>query len=116
MEAFSFSCTEPVLGFPIDSKDDVFDNLKQLFGNLGQFFGKSSRTDDVSYESSQTDDVSYNFSQLTDLQNSRMVNLGANPILSFIPKGTVQKVIEYPATTHCENGIEQRIDPTKDGL
>ena len=124
LAAFNFSCTEPVLGFPIDSKDDVFDNLRQLFGNVRQFFGKSSQPffgkssqpDDVSDKSSQPDDVSYNFSQLTDLQNSRMVNLGANPILSLIPRGTVQKVIEYPATTHCENGIGQRIDPAKDRL
>jgi choloylglycine hydrolase len=116
LAAFNFSCTEPVLGFPIDSKDDVFDNLKQLFGNVRQFFGKSSQTDDVSGKSSQPDDVSYNFSQLTDVQNSRMVNLGANPILYLLPKGVVKKVIEYPATTHCENGIGKRIDPTKGRL
>ena len=114
LAAFNFSCTEPVLGFPIDSKDDVFDNLRQLFGNVRQFFGKSSQPDDVSGKSSQSNDVSYNFNQLTDVQNARMVKLGANPILYLLPKGVVEKVIEYPSTTHCKNGIGQRIDPAED--
>jgi hypothetical protein len=45
-----------------------------------------------------------------------MVTRGAAPVLSLIPKGVVQKITEYPATTHCENGIEQRIDPAKERL
>ena len=106
LAAFSFSCTEPVLGFPIDSKDDVFDHLRQFFGNLRQLFDKSSQPDDVPDNSGQFDDVSYNFSQLTDSQNARMVTRGAHPILSVIPKGIVQKITEYPASTYCENGLE----------
>jgi choloylglycine hydrolase len=116
LAAFNFSCTEPVLGFPINSKDDVFDYLRRLFDN-------SSQPDDVSDNSSQFDDVSDNFSQLTDVQNARMVTRGVEPILSLIPKGIVQnpkkivqKITEYPATTHCNNGIGQRIDPAKDSL
>jgi len=115
LAAFNFSCTEPVLGFPIDSKDNIFDYLKQVIDYCRQLFDKSSKPDDVSDNSIQCDDVSDNFSQLTDLQNSRMVNLGANPILSLIPKGTVKKVIEYPATTHCETVFfEQSISPAKE--
>jgi len=69
----------------------------------------------VSDKSSQPDDVSYNFSQLTDLQNSRMVNLGANPILYLIPKGVVKKVIKYPASIHCKTVFfEQSISPAKE--
>ena len=104
LAAFNFSCTEPVLGLPIDSKYDIFDYLKQFFDYLRRLFDNSS----------QFDDVSDNFSQLTDLQNARMVTRGAEPILSLIPKGIVQKIIEYPATTHCENGIGQKIDPAKE--
>jgi choloylglycine hydrolase len=92
--AFNFSCTEPVLGFPLDSEDD---------GNLFDYFR-------------QLDDVSDNFSQLTDSQNAQMVTRSAEPILSFIPKGIEQKVIEYPASTHCESGLVQRNDPAKNSL
>jgi choloylglycine hydrolase len=116
LAAFNFSCTEPVLGYPIDSKDDIFDNLKQFFSNLRRRSGNSNQPDDLSNNSIQFDDVSDNFSQLTDLQNAGMVTRGAAPVLSLIPKGVVQKITEYPATTHCENGIEQRIDPAKERL
>ena len=116
LAAINFSCTELVLGFPIDSKKDVSDSLRRFFGN-------SSQLDDVSDNSSQFDDVSDNFSQLTDLHNAQMVTRGVEPILSLIPrgviqnpKGIVQKITEYPATTHCKNGIGQRIDPAEDSL
>jgi len=116
LAAFNFSCTELVHGFPIDSKKDVFDSLRRFFGN-------SSQPDDVSDNSSQFDDVSDNFSQFTDLHNAGMVTRGVEPILSLIPrgviqnpKGIVQKITEYPATTHCKNDIGQRIDPAEDSL
>jgi len=113
LAAFNFSCTEPVLGFPIDSKDDVFDHLRQFSGYMRQLFD-NSKPDDVSDNSSQFDDVSDNFSQLTDLQNAQMVTRGANPILSLIPKGITKKFTEYPATTHCETSFGQRANSEKD--
>ena len=58
--------------------------------------------------------VSDYFSQLTDSQNAQMVVRSAEPILSCIFKGIGQKVIGYPASTHCENGLGQRIDPEKE--
>jgi penicillin V acylase-like amidase (Ntn superfamily) len=61
-------------------------------------------------------DVSDNFSQLADYQNEQMVARGAYPILSSIPEGVVKEITEYPASTHCENSIGQRIDPAKDRL
>ena len=116
LAAFNFSCTEPVLGFPIDSKDDVFDHSRQFFGYLRQLFDNSSQPDDVSDNSSQFDDVSDNFSQLTDLQNAKMVNRGANPILSLIPEGITKKFTEYPASIRCETGPGQRANSEKDSL
>ena len=116
LAAFNFSCTEPVLGFPIDSKDDVFDHSRQFFGYLRQLFDNSSQPDDVSDNSSQFDDVSDNFSQLTDLQNAKMVTRGAEPILSLIPKGTTKKFTEYPASIRCETGLGQRANSEKDSL
>ena len=116
LAAFNFSCTEPVLGFPIDSKDDVFDHSRQFFGYLRQLFDNSSQPDDVSDNSSQLDDVSDNFSQFTDLQNAQMVTRGAEPILSLIPKGITKKFTEYPASIHCENSLGQRANSEKDSL
>jgi len=114
LAAFNFSCTEPVLGFPIDSKEDVFDHLRQFSGYVRQLFDNSSQPDDVSDNSNQFDDVSDNFSQLTDLQNAQMVTRGANPILSLIPEGITKKFTEYPATTHCETSLGQRANSEKD--
>jgi choloylglycine hydrolase len=117
LAAFNFSCTEPVLGFPIESKDDVFDHLKQSFDYLRRLFDKSSQPDDVSGKSGQYDDVSYNFSQLTDHQNAKMVARGAYPILSSIPDGVVKKFKGYPASIHCETMFfEQSISPAKNSL
>jgi hypothetical protein len=116
LAAFNFSCTEPVLALPIDSKDDVFDYLKQFSGYVRQLFDNSSQPDDVSDNSSQFDDVSDNFSQLTDYQNAQMVTRGANPILSSIPKGITKKFTEYPASIHCETSLGQRANSEKDSL
>jgi penicillin V acylase-like amidase (Ntn superfamily) len=117
LAAFNFSCTEPVLGFPIDSKDDVFDHLGQFFDYCRKLFDKSSQPDDVSVKSGQCDDVSYNFSQLTDHQNAKMVARGAYPILSSIPDGVVKKFKGYPASMHCETVFfEQSISPAKNSL
>jgi len=94
LAAFNFSCTEPILGFPLDSEDDgnMFDNFSQL------------------------GDVSNNFSQLTDYQNAQMVARAAYPILSSIPEGITKKFVEYPASIQCENSLGQRTDPAKDSL
>jgi choloylglycine hydrolase len=126
LAAFNFSCTEPVLGYPIDSKDDVSDYLRQLFDNLRQLFDNLrqpddvtdnlSQPDDVTDNLSQPDDVTDNFSQLTDSQNAQMVTRGAYPILSLIPKGTTKKFTEYPASIHCENSPGQRANSAKDSL
>ena len=117
LAAFSFSCTDPVLGFPIDSKDNAFDHLKQSLNYLRRLFVKSSQPDDVSVKSDQYVDVSDNFSQLTDVQNAQMVSRGAYPILSSIPDGVVKKFKGYPASIHCETVFfEQSISPAKESL
>ena len=102
LAAFNFSCTEPVLGFSINSEggDNLFVFFKKLI--------------DVSDYSRKPIDVSDKFSQLTDNQNAEMVTRGAYPILSSIPEGVVKKFKGYPASIHCETGFfEQSISPAK---
>jgi len=116
LAAFNFSCTEPVLGIPIDSKDDVFDHFRKLFGHFKKLFDKSKQPDDVPDKSSQYDDVSYSFSQLTDRQNEKMVIRGVYPILSHIPGEITKKFIEYPASIECENSFGQKAVSEKEGI
>ena len=114
MAAFNFSCAEHVLGFPIDSKKHVFDNLRQAFVKFRKLVAKSKQPDDVSGNSNQFDDVSENFSHITDSKNARMVTRAAYPILSFVPEGIIKKFQKYPASTHCENITEQRAGSAKE--
>jgi choloylglycine hydrolase len=93
LEAFDFSCIEPVIGISIDSegKGNILDFFKKLI-DKSDYFRKPI-------------DVTDKFSQLTDDQNADMIARGANPIRSFIPKGVVREFKGYPASTHCENDL-----------